>query len=123
MDRAALNGPGPHNGDLHDDVFEAGRLEAGQHLLLGAAFHLEGADSVGLLQHAIERRIVQGQHVQVRRLFPVGCDVLQGLADHAQCTQGQQVQLDQPGVFDAVLVPLGDHAARHGRRFQWHNLV
>ena len=54
---------------------------------------------------------------------PAGLDVGQRLADHAQRAQGQQVDLDQPGIFDAVLVPLADDAAGHGGRFERHHLV
>ena len=49
--------------------------------------------------------------------------MLQSFADDAQRAQRQQVDLDQPGVFDALLVPLADNAAGHGGRFQGHDLI
>jgi len=123
MDCAALDGAGPDNGDLDDDVLEAHGLEARQHLLLGAAFHLKRADSVPALEHLIERGVVERQGVQIGRLPAEGLDVVESLGDEAERTQRQEVDFDQAGIFDAVFVPLADDATGHGGGFERDDLV
>ncbi len=74
------------------------------------------------LQQVVDRRVVQRQVIQVEGDPPLLADVGQRLVDHAQRAQAQQVDLDQPGVLDAVLVPLDHHPAGHRRPLQRHDL-
>jgi len=115
MHHAALNGPGPDDAHLDDEVFEAGRLQPREHLSLGAALHLECADGVARGQEAIDRGVVQGQAGQVRT--QVCCvrgrpAVLRnqraGLADCVERPQAKQIDLDESCILDAVFVPLRD---------------
>ena len=123
MHRATLDRPRPHDGDLDGDVLEAERLEARQHLLLGAALHLESADGVGLVQHAVDGGVVERQRVEVGHGIAGTGDVAQRLAHQPQRAQRQQVDLDQPGILHTLLVPLADKTAGHGRRLQRHDGV
>ena len=51
-------GPGPNDRHLHHDVVKLLRPQSRQTRHLRAAFHLEQADRVGLLQRFINRRVV-----------------------------------------------------------------
>ena len=77
VDGSALNGAGPHNRHLDDDVFKTGWLEPRQHLLLGAALDLECANCIPALEHLVDGRVVQRQFVQLRRLLTLCANVLQ----------------------------------------------
>ncbi len=57
MDHVALDGAGPHNGNLNDEVIESARLDARQHRHLRAAFDLEGSERVGLADHRVGARV------------------------------------------------------------------
>ena len=118
---AALDGAGPHDGDLDHQVVELTRLQARQHAHLGPAFDLEGADAVGAAQHVVDRRIALRQlvHLQLRHAQLAGHH-LQGAADGAQHAQGQDVNLDQAQGVQVVLVPLDDGAVVHGGVFHRH---
>ena len=134
MHRAALDRSRAHDGDLDHDVGEAFRLQARQHLLLRAALNLKGADRVRALKHGVDFRIVERKPVKVRRRLAgvpraarktlrVVIDGGQRLANQSQRAQTQQVDLDQPRILDAVLVPLAHDAPRHRRALERHHLV
>ena len=103
MHHAPLNGPGAYQGHADDNVLESAGLKFGQHLHLGTALHLKAADRVGPLQQVIDGRVVQGQAVWVQGKPLVCLDVGQGFLDRAQGAQGEEVDLDQAGIFDTVL--------------------
>ena len=54
MHHLADDGPGPDDGDLHDEIVEPLGIVARQRGHLRAALHLEHADGVGLLQRAVD---------------------------------------------------------------------
>src|SRR3546814_16529278 len=58
MDHIALDRAGAHDRDLDHQVVEAFGLDPRQHRHLGAAFDLEDAQGIGLLDHYIDRRII-----------------------------------------------------------------
>ena len=60
--------PRPDDGDLDDEIVEARRLEARQRRHLRPRLHLEDADRVGLLQHAVDGRIVGRETRQIQIL-------------------------------------------------------
>ena len=52
----------------------------------------------------------------------MGLDVSQGLLDRAQGAQGEEIDFDQAGILDPILVPLHHHATRHRRSLQGYDL-
>ena len=58
MHHLSHDGPRPDDRHLHDDVVEAGGLEARQRGHLRARLDLKHADRVRLAEHAIDSRIV-----------------------------------------------------------------
>ena len=57
MHHVALNGAGPHDRDLDDEIVEARGPEPRQHRHLRAAFDLEDAHRVGARDHRIDARV------------------------------------------------------------------
>eukprot|EP01041_Mallomonas_annulata_P020139 gene20139-39770_t len=53
---APLDGAGPHDGDLDDQIVELRRLQARQHVHLRPAFDLEDANGIPALQHPVHIR-------------------------------------------------------------------
>ena len=142
---------GPDDRDLHDEVVEAGRLEARQRRHLRARFDLEDADRVGLLQHPVDRGIVLGKMRQIdttrrsdvrsrRSASPVRSSRSTRRADsalsrllavhqrdrvlqHRHHAEAEQIDLHDPHVGAVVLVPLHDHAAGHAGVLERHDGV
>ena len=67
MHHVALDRTGPDQRDGDDQVGEAARLHAGQHLRLGARLDLEHANRVPGADQVVDGRVVEGQAVQVGR--------------------------------------------------------
>ena len=133
MHHAALDGTGADDGDLDDQVLEAGRLQPGQHLRLSAALDLETADGVAFGQRACRRRDrpagpaarcrrARAERIQVQFHAMAPLDRRADLGDHAQGAQAQQIDFDQPGILDAVLVPLRYYKTRLGRMLERNHL-
>jgi hypothetical protein len=59
VDHAALDGAGPYDGHLDDNVLEAAGFEPGEHLRLRAALNLKAADGVARRDGAVDRGVVQ----------------------------------------------------------------
>ena len=116
VDHVALDGAGPDDGDLDDQVVEAPGLQARQHGHLGPALHLEDAHRVRPAQHVVDLRDLLGDLGDVGQPGPVGPrrDHLEGLAQGGQHAQGQDVDLHQAQGVDVVLVPLDEGAVGHG---------
>ena len=138
MHHLADDRPRPDDRDLHHEVVEAGRLEAGQRRHLRPRLHLEQPDGVGLLQHLIDDRIVRRQVREIDRRRWRGLGVVSAgacfvgrrrvddgdrLLQHGQHAEPEQVHLDDAHVGAVFLVPLHHHASRHARRLQRHHIV
>src|SRR5262249_112490 len=59
MEDGGVDGSGPEDGDLDDEIVEILRLEPRQHAHLCAALDLEHADRIRALEHAVDRRILR----------------------------------------------------------------
>ena len=138
---AALDRAGPHDGHLDHQVVEAARPQARQHVHLGPALDLKGADRIAPAQHVVDRRVV-ARHVLHRERPPVaalgrfsrgqrtrlglarppqlGAHHRQRTADGAEHAQRQDVDLDQPQRVEVVLVPLDHGALVHRGVFHRH---
>ena len=70
MHHVALNGPGPHDRHLDDEIVECLGPEPGQHRHLRPTLDLEHADRIGMRQHLVYGRIVL-RDVGEGTVFPV----------------------------------------------------
>ena len=112
----AVVGPdaGAHRGDLVGHLDQVAGPDAGDGLHLGRRLDLEYADGVGPVQGAVDVPVLE---VDAREVdVPAGAlfDELQGLLHLGEGSQGEEVDLDEAGVVDAVLVPVADVAAVDG---------
>ena len=123
MHHFAHDRPRPDDRHLHHDVVKAARLHARQTGHLRAAFHLEHADGVGLLERPIHRRIVLRQARQIHRFAVNLGNHFQAVLDHRHHAQAEQIHLDDPHIGAVFLVPLDDHAAGHGGGFERHHRI
>ena len=123
MDHVALDGPGAHDGHLHDEVVELPWPHPGQHGHLRAALDLEHAQRVGAPDHGKGRRVLgrDGGEVEPRAL--VRGQQVQAAAQARQHPQGQAVDLHEAERADVVAVPLDDLPVPHGRGLDGHELV
>ncbi len=113
--RAALDGPGPDQGDLDDDVVELPGLQARQRRHLRAGLHLEHPHGVRRTQQVVDRRVLLRQRVQPELDPLVLAHQHERHLQRRQHAEPQQVELHQPGIGAVVLVPLQHGAARHPR--------
>ena len=114
MHHAALDGPGPDDGDLYRQVVQMARLQAGQHAHLRARFDLEHAYGVCLADHVVGVRVVGGNAVEIEQFLLPLAGELQGAPQRRQHAQGQHVDFEQADGVQIVLVPLHDAAVGHG---------
>ena len=63
MHHVALNGPGPHDRDLDDEVVERSRPQPRQHVHLRAALDLKDPDRVAAAEHVVDRGVLRGNRV------------------------------------------------------------
>ena len=106
---------------LHHDVVKLFRTQARQARHLRAAFHLEQADGVGLLQRGIYRRIVLRKMRQVDFFVIVVANEFDGILEHGHHAEAEQIDFDDAHVGAIFFVPLHDDAAGHGRGFERHD--
>ena len=111
VDHARTQGAGAVQREHGDDVLEAGGLEHAQVLAHAAALHLEDAVGVAAAENLVGLGIGQGQRVQVRGLFALAPDDVQGVLHHGHGAQAQEVELDQADLLDQLHVVLGDYFA------------
>ena len=126
MDHAALNGPGPHDGDFDHQVVEAAWPQPGQHAHLRTRFDLEHAHGVGGADHLVGigvfgRDVLQAKALRaVKRAMAAQGDEVERTADGTQHAECQHIDLEQAEGIEVVLVPLNDAALGHGRVFDRH---
>ncbi len=123
MHHAAGDRPRADDGDLDDEIVEAGRRVPRQRGHLRAALDLEDADGVGGAEHRVDLRVVGRQVREIDAHPLVVADDRDRLLERVEHPQPQEVDLDDPEVGAVVLVPLHDGAPRHRRRLERHDLV
>ena len=114
----ADDGAGADDGDLHHDVVETLGAQARKARHLRAAFDLEHADGVGLLQGGIDLRIVGGKMRQVDFFVIVVADEFDGIFEHGHHAEAEQIDFDDAHVGAIFFIPLHDDAAGHGGGFE-----
>ena len=122
MHGVALHRAGPDDRDLDDEVLEALRPRLRQRLHLGAALDLEHAHRVGRLDGPIHLGVVVRKAVEVDARPRVALDPVQGIADHAQRPEAEQVDLHQAELLDVLLVVLGHDPVGHGGALDRHEV-
>ena len=120
MHHVALDGAGPDNGHLNDQIVEATRPQPRQHRHLGAGFDLKDAHGVGRTDHVVGGVIIgrDGGRCQVTAAVPR--QQRQCLAHAGQHAQRQAIHLQHAQHVQVVLVPLDDGSRRHGRILDGH---
>ena len=107
-----LQRPRTEQGHQRDHIFEAVGLQAFNQIFHAARFKLENRGGFRALQHIEAFLIVQRDRRDIQRRLavfrPPLVDHLQRPVDDGQRTQAKEVELHQPGVFDVVLIKLGD---------------
>ena len=122
MHHVALDGAGPDDRDLDDEIVEFPRFQARQHRHLGARFDLEDAQRIGAADHVVDAGIFLFHRRQRDRpalvvAYPIMVFQKREGALHArQHAERQNVDLEQADGVEVVLVPL-DHLAFGHRRF------
>jgi hypothetical protein len=123
MNHVALDGAGPDNGDLNDEVIEGARLDARQHRHLRAAFDLEGSERVGLADHRVGARVLGRNGRKVAGDAFVLCEQVKAALHAAQHSQSQTIDLHESENIDVVFVPFDDLPLHHCRRLDRDQLV
>ncbi len=114
VDRAALDGPGPHDRHLDRDVLKRLGPRAVKRLHLGAALDLEDAGGLRALDAFVCRRHRRRGSVERSMRSPRGAgDQLDRALHGREHPQPQQVDLQEARVRAGVLVPLDDLPPLH----------
>jgi hypothetical protein len=106
-----LHRPRPVEGVEGRDLGEALRLHPPQHVLHPRRLELEHAVSVAGREQLVDRRVVEGNALELEAGLLGGADRAHGVVDDGQRPQPQEVHLQQPEGLDVVLVELGAHLA------------
>ena len=120
---SALDGSGTDQGDLHDQVVELARLQAGQQPHLRARLHLEHPDRVGPAQHVVHGLLFFRQGRQLPLLTGGIPDQVEAVLQGREHAEPQQVELHQSHPRGVVFVPLDDRAVFHARVLDGHDLA
>ncbi|MNQ36084.1 hypothetical protein D3C85_495960 [compost metagenome] len=123
MDHVALDGTGPDDGHLDDQIIEGARLDPRQHGHLGAAFDLEDAQGVGLSDHGVGQGVLSRNGRQVEGDALMFGQEIEAAFHAAQHAEGQDVDLHELQGVDVVLVPFDDLAILHRRRLDGNQVV
>ena len=110
VDHIPLNGAGPNDRHLYNQIVELARLHPRQEIHLRAAFHLKHSQTVGAAEHIIGARVFGGQGGKAVARVVMRLQQIKGLADTGQHSQRQNIDLEDAQCVDIVLVP-ADHGA------------
>ncbi len=109
---ARFQRPRTVQGQHGDDVFEGVGPQLLEQFLHAARFQLEHRGGVGVAQNLVGGRIVEAERhdVEVALVLVELAHVAHGPVQDGQVAQAQEVELDQAGGFDVVLVELRHRA-------------
>jgi hypothetical protein len=113
--RVALDGSGPNQRHLDDQVVEHPRLQAWQRGHLRTRLHLEDADGIGTLQHLVHRGFGEVELCEVDVDALVLGNQIDAVVQGGQHAEAKQVELDQTNCRAVVLVPLQHTSVFHPR--------
>ena len=122
MDHVALDRPRPDDRDLDDQVVEAARLQARQHVHLRPALDLEHAERIALAQHVVDLRHLLRDGRQLPALAVMLLDQVEAFADAGQHAEREHVDLEDAELLDVVLVPFDEGAVVHRAIADRHGL-
>ncbi len=114
---------GADDGDFDYEVVEVLRLQARQRRHLRAAFHLEHADGVALLERLVDGGIVLRELAEIDLFVPVIADELEAVFENGHHAEPEEIDFHNAEVGAVFLVPLHDDAARHRCGFERHDVV
>ncbi len=96
--RDVLHRAGPVEGDERDQVLELGRLHLPQRVAHAGGLELEDARRVGARQHLVDLAVVERDRADVE----IAADQLDGLVDHVEVAQAEEVHLQQAERLDVL---------------------
>ena len=102
---------GPVERDDRGDVLEVVGLHGTQQLTHRPAVELEDAERVAAAEQGVRGRVVEGEVLEHEVDVAVGLDVVDGVVEHREVAQAQEVHLDQPERLAHRVVELGDDRA------------
>ncbi len=113
MHHLALDRPGTNDRDLDHQIIKRARLQARQHVHLGAALDLEYAERFAPAQHVVDCRHLARNGRKLPAFALVQLDQIETFPDAAQHAQRQHVDLHHPDFVDVILVPFDEGAILH----------
>ena len=114
MHHVTLDWPRADNRNLDDEVVEYAWFQAWQHGHLRTAFDLEDTDGIGFAQHVVHSGIARGHGGKVDAAAVMLFQQVETLADTAQHSQREHVDLENAERVQVVLVPFDGGAVFHG---------
>ena len=115
VDHAGVERAGTVQRGQCDQVLEHRRLQLSDVVLHAARLELEHRRGFATREKGVGVRVVQRQLDHVQRFFSgdlaAAVDGLHRPVNNRECSQSEEVELDQAHRLDIVLVELGDHAA------------
>ena len=123
MHHIALNGTGPHDRDLDDEIIEGRGLQPRQHRHLRPALDLEDADRVGARDHRVNGGLFGRQRRERQGLAIMLLDEVEALAQAGQHAERQHVDLQYAERVEIVLVPFDRGAVLHRGVHDRNNFV
>src|SRR5205807_1805827 len=115
VDHVPLQGAGPDDRDLDDDVREVPGPDTREGLRLRAALHPEEPDRVDLGEKVVDRGVVEREGAELEELAVARLDVGDRVLHQRERPQAKEVHLHEAEVLDVTLVELHDVAVRHCR--------
>ena len=122
MNHVALDRARADDGDLDHEIVELPRFQPRQHVHLRPALHLEGAQTVPLAEHVIDRRILLWHAGKIVADAVMGIDQVEGLFHTGEHAERQHIHLQDAELVDIVLVPFDEAAVGHGAVADGHGL-
>ncbi len=119
VDELRLDGAGPDQRDLHDDVVEPLGLRVQDRCDLRPALDLERADRLAAGDEVVRRLVVGRDAVHRRPVARAALDLVERVAHQRQGAESEEVELRHADEVEIVLVELDDRAA-HRRLLDGH---
>ena len=116
----ALEWPRAVEGTGGDDVVETVGTHLGQQVTHAGTFELENALGFPSLEQRVGRLVVERQFDRVDLGTVCRTDVLDGLVQDGEVAEPEEVHLQQAGLFDILVPPLGDHVLLAGDPLEGH---
>ena len=123
MHHIALYRPGAHNRHFHNKVVKIARLEARQHIHLGAALDLKHTNRFSAAQHVVNRAVFSRHIGQFKRLAVMRRDEVETAANGRQHAKRQHINFQHAQRVEIVFIPFDKSAVIHRRIANRHQRI